>query len=92
MGPLDLLLHLLSFLGPAVAVSVMVALAGPLLMPGSQKIRSWWAYAAMNSVAGTGVLLAGLWFWGTDGKMATYAALVGVVASCQWLSSRAWRG
>jgi hypothetical protein len=38
------------------------------------------------------VLLVGLWWWGVDGKMATYAALVGVVASCQWLFSRAWRG
>jgi hypothetical protein len=30
----------------------------------------------------------GLWYFGVDGKMATYAALVVVVAPCQWLCQR----
>jgi hypothetical protein len=33
-----------------------------------------------------------MWWWGVDGKMATYAALVLVIATCQWLFSGAWRG
>jgi hypothetical protein len=36
-------------------------------------------------------LLAGLWYFGVDGKMATYAALVVAIAGCQWLSGRAWK-
>ena len=36
-------------------------------------------------------LAAGLWYFGVDGKMATYAALVVAIASCQWLSGRAWK-
>jgi hypothetical protein len=37
------------------------------------------------------VLAAGLWHFGVDGKMATYAALVIAVASCQWICDPGWR-
>jgi hypothetical protein len=37
------------------------------------------------------VLVAGLAWWGVDGKMATYAALVVVIATSQWLFGRARR-
>ena len=92
MGPSDLLIHLLSFLAPAVGVALLVALAGPLLLPRQGSARSWWAQAAINSVAGALVLGAGLWWGGVDGKMATYAALVVVIATCQWLFGGARRG
>jgi len=36
-------------------------------------------------------LACGLWFFGNDGKMATYAAMVMLVASCQWVGVKAWR-
>jgi hypothetical protein len=52
---------------------------------------SWWLHVAINSIAGVAVLVAGLWYFGVDGKMATYAALVVAIAGCQWLSSRAWK-
>jgi hypothetical protein len=42
-------------------------------------------------VAGLAALAAGLWYFGRDGKMAAYAALVLAVASAQWLVARAWR-
>jgi hypothetical protein len=91
MDALDLLTHLLSFLAPAVAVGLAVALAGPLLTPRRASFRRWWAHAAINSLAGALVLAAGLWWWGVDGKMATYAALVAVTGTCQWLFSGARR-
>lgn len=91
MGFLDLLLHLLGFTAPAIAVSVLVALAGRKLVPRRPGSRSWGAQAMVNSIVGILVLAAGLWHFGVDGKMATYAALVVAVASCQWASSRAWR-
>ena len=46
---------------------------------------------ALHSVLGSAVLLAGLWWLGHDGKMLTYAALVLVAASVQWLCLRAWQ-
>lgn len=36
-------------------------------------------------------LLAGLAYFGNDGKMATYAALVVACASSQWVLVKGWR-
>jgi hypothetical protein len=44
-----------------------------------------------NGLVGMAALAAGLWIWGNDGKMGTYAALVVACASSQWLLMRAWR-
>ena len=91
MGPLDLLFHLLSFAAPAAAVAAMAAAASRWILPASSQGLSWWTHAAINCVAGVAVLAAGLWWWGVDGKMATYAALVAIVATSQWLMTRGWR-
>ena len=91
MGPIDFLLHLLSFVAPAFGVALGVAFAARLMGLGKGAAR-WWAPVALNFLAGVCVLLAGLWFFGNDGKMATYAALVVAVASVQWLAGRGWRG
>lgn len=91
MNLLDTLFHLLGFAAPALAVAVLVALAARLIMPRGPVALAWWSQAAVNFVAGVLVLVAGLWYFGVDGKMATYAALVVAVASCQWLGSRAWK-
>ena len=91
MGPLALAVHLLSFAAPALVVAVLVALAGRLVLPRSGRPQRWWLPVALNFIAGVAVLGAGLWWFGRDGKMATYAALVIAVATCQWLSGRAWR-
>ncbi len=92
MGPLDLFLHLLSFAAPAVAIASVVALAARILMPRRPASYPWWAQAAISSIVGVLVLGAGLWHFGVDGKMVTYAALVLAVGSCQWALSRGWRG
>jgi small basic protein len=91
MGPLDLSLHLLSFSAPAVAIALLVALAARVLTPRRSSGRTWWAQTAINSIIGVLVLAAGLWYFGVDGKMATYAALVMAVASCQWICNQGWR-
>lgn len=91
MGPLDTLIHLLSFLAPALAVALALALAARLMLPRQSQSLSWWSHAAINSIVGGLVLVAGLWYFGVDGKMATYATLVVAVASCQWACGRAWR-
>ena len=91
MGPVDLSIHLLSFAAPALAVSLLVSLAGRVLLPRQRALCSSWAQLGLNSAVGLAVLALGLWHFGVDGKMATYAALVTAVAACQWIGSAAWR-
>jgi hypothetical protein len=91
VSPLDFSIHLLSFVAPALVVALLVALAGPWLLPRSGRPLRWWLPMVANFVAGVSVLIAGLWFFGRDGKMLTYAAMVVAVATAQWLSGRGWR-
>ena len=92
MNALDLFQHVLSFALPAFAVALLVALAGRWLLPRGAPRPAWWVLLAINFVAGLAALGAGLWYFGRDGKMASYAALVLAVATAQWLAARAWRG
>lgn len=92
MNAFDLLKHLLGFAAPAFAVALVVALAGRWMAARGAQRPGWWAAVAINFIAGLAVLGAGLWYFGRDGKMATYAALVLVVPTVQWLSGRGWRG
>ena len=55
--------------------------------PFAQSIR---AQLAINFIASLLVLGTGLMYFGRDGKMATYAALVVVAALCQWVLIRGW--
>ena len=92
MSTLDFALHLLGFAAPALAVAVLVGAAAPLVLPAAVRGPGWLARTLINTAAGIAVLAAGLWWFGRDGKMATYAALVVVVATVQWLAARGWRG
>ena len=92
MNALDFLQHVLSFAAPALAVALVVALAGPWLLPKGTPRPGWWTLLAINFLAGLGALGAGLWYFGRDGKMASYAAMVVCVGTAQWLAARAWRG
>ena len=90
MGPLDLTWHLLGFAAPALFVALAITFAARWFRLAPQPLR-WWLQAAINFTAGAAALLAGLWHFGVDGKMATYAALVAAVATSQWLCSRGWK-
>jgi hypothetical protein len=91
MNLLDTFIHLLSFAAPALAVAVLVALAARVILPRQTSGLAWWLHIAINFVAGVATLVAGLWYFGVDGKMATYSALMVAIAGCQWLSARAWK-
>lgn len=91
MGPLDLLIHLLNFLAPALGLGLGVAFAGRWVVKNKAQTPGFIMQAAINFAVGVLVLLAGLWFFGRDGKMATYAALVTMVALSQWVTGRQWR-
>lgn len=91
MSPFAALNSLLNFFAPAAAVAVLLWLGASLFWRKQSVTQRWWAQIAINFVLGSGVLLAGLWWFGRDGKMLTYAALVLVCASSQWVLLRGWR-
>lgn len=91
MNLADQTFHLLNFVAPALAMALLLPLAGRLLMKRSGFTLSFWAQVLIHCIVGVGVLFAGIWFGGRDGKMASYAALVLISASVQWLMSGGWR-
>ena len=84
--------HLLNFAAPALALALLLVPGSRLIVRNSAPALSWWAQTAIIFMVGCTVLLAGLWLWGRDGKVLTYAALVLATATCQWLLRRGWRG
>ncbi len=76
MGPFDLLNHLLNFVAPALFVGILLALLAPVFIQNRPVALSLSTQAAINSGAGAIALAAGLWFFGRDGKMASYGAML----------------
>jgi hypothetical protein len=89
MGPLDLINHLLNFLAPAFAVGTVLALVAAFSRKKVAVGGTVYRQAAINSIAGVLALLLGLVFFGRDGKMASYGAMVLACASSQWWAVRA---
>lgn len=87
--------HLLNFVAPAAFVALVVVLLARLFSRffKSKKLLylTLWAQVAIVFVAGVIFLTAGLLFFGHDGKMLTYAALVLGAALSQWLLLRGWK-
>ena len=83
MDLFDLTIHLLSFAAPAAYVGVFTAVVAPWVLPKASKRSALLLPALMNSAVGLCVLTVGLWFFGNDGKMASYVALVLAVAASQ---------
>ena len=86
MAPLDQLLHLLNLLYPAMGLGLLLALLGQVFVRNRPSAPEFIAQIAINIVAGSVALMAGLWLLGRDGKMATYCLLVLACACSQcWL-------
>lgn len=87
--------HLLNFMAPAALLALLLVVMARLFFGffRSKKpfVQTWWAQAAIIFVVNVVVLTAGLLFFGHDGKMLTYAALVLGAAFCQWLLLRGWK-
>jgi hypothetical protein len=83
-----LLLHLLNFVLPALAMALLMPWAGRWVLGGlAWPVRR---RMAVHAVAGVLVLVAGLVLQGQDGKMSTYMALVLVAATAEWAMHRGW--
>ena len=81
--------HILNFIAPAAVVALLLVLLSRVFSRFSVSKRSFsqslWAHAATIFIVNVLVLVAGLVFFGNDGKMVTYAAMVLVAAVCQWV-------
>ena len=83
--------HLLNFVAPAFFLALGLAISARIFQQNKAGAQSFIAQVAINFILGSLVLLAGLWLFSRDGKMASYASLVLVSAFCQWVLSRNWR-
>ena len=88
MGLLETLNHLANFLAPALVVALVLALLGPFFIRKRPGAQAFPAQVAMNLIAGAAALVLGLWFFGNDGKMATYAAMLLLCSAAQASSGR----
>jgi hypothetical protein len=76
--------HLLNFVAPALVMALLLW-GAPRVLPKARRGR-WAARTELLALLGLGVavLLAGLIYFGRDGKMATYAALVIAQGTLVW--------
>jgi hypothetical protein len=79
--------HLMNFFAPAVGVGFIASAFAKLIWRRKLKSSSLTSLALLTFGAGAVALVGGLLVFGRDGKMATYLALVWVVALVLW-----WRG
>ena len=84
MPPLTLIDHLLNFVAPAFIVALTLAILTRWMFRRNAGAAGFWAQIALNATAGVAVLAIGLLYFGRDGKMASYAALVVVCGTVQW--------
>ena len=91
MPALDFLIHLLSFVAPAFFLAVVLSLGARLAWRKRAHLLPWYHMACVNALLGILVLAIGLVLTGQDGRMGTYAALVVVLGTCQWLMSSGWQ-
>lgn len=87
--------HILNFIAPAAVVALLLVLLSRLfsrfLVSKRPFNQSIWAHVATIFIVNVLVLAAGLVFFGNDGKMVTYAAMVLVAAVCQWVLFKGWK-
>jgi hypothetical protein len=92
MGPFDLTIHLANFAAPAAGMAVLMLIFSLFRKRSQAFSLARYAQTAINFIVSLATLAAGLWFYGRDGMMATYAAMVVAVATSQWVMERGWRG
>ncbi len=81
----DALNHLLNFVAPAAWLAVALPLLARVVLVKTGAKTVLWAQVAINFVASLAALGFSLWYFGHDGTMAGYAAMVLAGATSQWL-------
>ena len=86
--------HLLNFAAPALVVALLLVLLARIFSSFFASKRaiaqSIWSQAAIIFIVNLLTLAAGLVFFGNDGKMASYAAMVVAAALTYWVLIRGW--
>jgi hypothetical protein len=81
---IDAFLHLLNFFAPAVGVGLLTPLLAKLVWRRRLKGIGWPVLALWASLCSALALMAGLVWFGSDGRMATYGAMVAACALSLW--------
>ena len=87
LSPLTAVWHLLNLFVPALGLGLLSAAGAKLLWRRELGALRWWRLALRAAAAAAGATLAGLWWFGQDGHMATYGAMVLAAALALW-----WQG
>ena len=84
MDLLDIFWHLANFLAPAVLVGMLTAMLAKLLWRRALAGVRWTRMSAWAIGGAALALVAGLVYFGRDGRMATYGAMVLACAVAAW--------
>ena len=84
MGVVDFIVHLLNFAAPALFIALLVTLVARVLVKKQAVSLVWYAQAAINYIVCLVMTLAGLWYFGRNGTIASYTAMVLGCATSQW--------
>jgi hypothetical protein len=76
--------HLLNFIAPAAGVGLFASGMAKLLWRGELQGVSWLRLWLWSAAWGFAVCVGGLLYFGRDGKMATYGAMVVICAFSLW--------
>jgi hypothetical protein len=91
MGFFTAINHLLNFFAPAAAMALVLACAGRFFKQKRPLTPYFTAQAAIIFIVSAVIYSLGLWFFGVDGKIATYAVMVVAAATTQWVLLGLWR-
>jgi hypothetical protein len=88
MSPIDFLNHIFNLLAPALWLALLLPFLARLFLRQVTAVPALRVQIAVNFAVTAATLLLGLWFFGHDGRVATYAGMALLCASSQWLLSR----
>ena len=84
MGVVDFTVHLLNFAAPALFISLLMVLLARILVRKQAIALLSHAQVAINCIVCLVLMLASLWYFGRDGTLASYTAMVLGCATGQW--------
>ncbi len=87
----EFLNHAINFCAPAAAMGFLMPLAGRLFYRKKPFKPAYIAQAAIIFIACMACLIAGLLYFGRDGKMTTYLLMLLTAATSQWMLNQSWK-